>query len=52
LGGNRLVAAHACAMLTDFLAGQLRYFALAFDAQWGGATSYALDEKTLKDVWN
>lgn len=45
---NRMAAAWACALLHDFLLGDLRYFALAFDLQWGGVRTWPLDEETLR----
>ena len=47
---NRMVAAWALSLLHDFLLGQLRYFACAFDLAQGGARSYGLDETTLKEI--
>jgi PRTRC genetic system ThiF family protein len=47
---NRMAAAWACSMLHDFLLGELRYFALAFDLAWGGTRAYALDVPTLAEV--
>lgn len=48
---NRLVAAHALSMLTDFLVTRdLKYFGLAFDQQWGGTRAYTLDAPTLAEV--
>ncbi len=47
---NRMVAAHALAMLDAFFRGDLRYFALAFDATWGGASPLVIDAPTLSRV--
>jgi PRTRC genetic system ThiF family protein len=47
---NRMVAAHALTMLDAFLRGDLRYFALAFDAVWGGASPLVIDQPTLSRV--
>lgn len=47
---NRLVAAHALTMLDSFLRGDLKYFALAFDAVWGGASPLVIDAPTLSRV--
>ena len=46
---NRMVAAWALSLLNDFLLGQLKYFTLAFDLEFGGTQSRALDEQTLKE---
>jgi len=45
---NRMAAAWACALLHDFLLGELKYFALAFDLGWGGVRTWTLDEQTLR----
>lgn len=47
---NRMVAAHALAMLDAFFRGDLKYFALAFDAVWGGASPLIIDVPTLNKV--
>lgn len=47
---NRMVAAHALTMLDAFLRGDLKYFALAFDAVWGGASPLIIDQPTLSRV--
>lgn len=47
---NRMVAAHALAMLDAFFRGDLKYFALAFDAVWGGASPLVIDAPTLSRV--
>lgn len=45
---NRLVAAWACQLLYDFLIlREVKWFALAFNASWGGTTTYPLDAPTL-----
>jgi len=45
---NRMAAAWALSMLHDFLLGELKYFALAFDLGWGGVRTWVLDEQTLR----
>ena len=47
---NRMVAAHALTMLDAFFRGDLKYFALAFDAVWGGASPLVIDAPTLARV--
>lgn len=47
---NRMVAAHALTMLDSFFRGDLRYFALAFDAVWGGTSPLIIDQPTLSRV--
>lgn len=47
---NRMVAAHALAMLDAFFHSDLRYFALAFDAVWGGTSPLVIDAPTLSRV--
>lgn len=47
---NRMAAAWALACLHDLLLGQLRWFGLAFDLEWGGVRTWALDEATLKGL--
>lgn len=48
---NRLVAAWALSLLYDFLlARDVKYFALAFNAQTGGTRTYPLDLPTLCEV--
>lgn len=48
---NRMVAAHALAMLDAFLIrGDLHYFSSAFDLVWGGASSMVIDAPTLSRV--
>jgi PRTRC genetic system ThiF family protein len=48
---NRLMAAYALSMLTDFLViRDLRYFGVALDAQWGGLRTYAIDAPTIAQV--
>lgn len=47
---NRMAAGWALAMLHDLLLGELKYFALAFDLQFGGTRPYALDLATLEQV--
>jgi PRTRC genetic system ThiF family protein len=48
---NRLMAAYALSMLTDFLVTRdLRYFGVALDAQWGGMRTYAIDAPTIAEA--
>lgn len=48
---NRLMAAYALSMLTDFLVTRdLRYFGVALDAQWGGLRTYAIDAPTIAEA--
>jgi len=47
---NRMMAAWACAMLHDFLLGELRYFAVTFDLAHGNARAMPLDTETLSEV--
>lgn len=47
---NRMVAAHALAMLDSFFRGDLRYFALAFDVVWGGSSPLVIDQPTLSRI--
>lgn len=48
---NRLMASYTLALLYDFLvAREVRYFAVAVDAQWAGTRAYALDVPTLAQV--
>ena len=48
---NRMVAAWANAMLHDLLITRnLKYFSVAFDLQWGGSKSYAIDLPTLQSL--
>lgn len=47
---NRMAAAWALAMLSDFLLGSLRYFSADFDLAFGGVRARALDEETLKEI--
>lgn len=48
---NRLIAAYACALLYDFLvAREVRYFAVAVEANWAGTRAYTLDVPTLAQV--
>ncbi len=48
---NRLVAAWALSMLHDFVVTRdLRYFGVAFDQQWGGMRTYAIDAPTIAEV--
>ena len=47
---NRMMAAWACAMLHDFLLGELRYIAVTFDLAHGNARALPLDVETLAGV--
>jgi PRTRC genetic system ThiF family protein len=48
---NRLMAAYALSMLTDFLVTRdLRYFGVNLDAQWGGLRTYAIDAPTIAEA--
>jgi hypothetical protein len=47
---NKQVAAHAAAMLSQFLAGELRYFALYFDQASGTARSRYITPENIQSV--
>ena len=48
---NRLMAAYALSMLTDFLVTRdLRYFGVALDQQWGGLRTYTIDAPTIAEA--
>jgi PRTRC genetic system ThiF family protein len=48
---NRMVAAHACAMLSSFLVERdLRYFAVSFSLEYAGSRAWMIDAETLSEV--
>lgn len=48
---NRLVASWALSMLSDFLRGSLKVFAVEFNMKWGSSKGYPIDVPTLAKAW-